>query len=206
MGKRAICESKATPNSFASSSLVSRLAADLEPRRCGHSFSFARRRFLLSQELYRRPNTLTPYGPICQETIANRKDGPIDIYFASPFALLYTACEKHKKFAIMLESMLRSSPDGLDIAYYLDKARPGNPLMPADGRLAQCLYWTLLQFPNWWLSRCNGWIPFAYILVTDQKQANLTDSMLVRWMVGVFDSDASDLAWTKGFLVPSTDG
>ena len=68
------------------------------------------------------------------------------------------------------------------------------------------MYFTFLELPPWFRSRRNGWIPFSYVLHRDQKQVSLTDSMLVKYMLCIFDSDDSNLAFGKGFGVHGGDG
>ena len=109
-------------------------------------------------------------------------------------------------FFYFLSQIVVAAPLGLDICYYLDKAKPGNQERPDHARSSQCIYWSCLQFPSWFRSRRNGWIPFAYVNVAEQLEADLTDSMLVRFLVRTFDSSVSELAFSKGFTLRSHDG
>ena len=109
-------------------------------------------------------------------------------------------------FFDFLSQIVVAAPLGLDICYYLDKAKPGNQERPDHARSSQCIYWSCLQFPSWFRSRRNGWIPFAYVNVAEQLEADLTDSMLVRFLVRTFDSSVSELAFSKGFTLRSHDG
>ena len=63
-----------------------------------------------------------------------------------------------------------------------------------------------MQFPAWFRSRRNGWLPFGYILVFDQKQAKVTDSQLICYMHSVFDSSASRDNFSKGCAVQDSTG
>ena len=189
----------------ASASTIARLTSDLRPD-LGRGHSFRNRRRKIHQAISDLAKTQTPYGNVAQDLIIDGIDGPMPIYFASPFAFLYVACDKSPRFANMLATMLRDSGGNLDIVYYLDKARPGNPLMPCAGRLTQCMYWSIVQFPHWWRSRENGWMPLSYIFVKDQESANVPDSMLVRDVVRLLNNERSCFSLTSGFAVPSGDG
>ena len=171
----------------------------------GRSLSW--RRKLAMQELYRLPNTETPYGTICHTSSVQGNNGDLEIYHVNPFALFHYATETYSEFFHLLTKVMGSSPHGLiDFVYFLHKAKPGSERRPDDARAAQCMYWTVLQFPAWFKSRRNGWIPFAYVTVTGQKQVNLKDTVLVRWLIRTFDSNEAQLAFTKGFGVPGPGG
>ena len=151
-------------------------------------------------ELYRDAKTETPYGKVCQDLLADGKVGQVCIYTCNPFALLYHACSKSEMFFQFLKGIVNNTADGyLDIAVYLDKATPGNNRRPDDGRSMQCLYWTVVEFPGWFISRRNGWIPFGYVLVKDQKEMQLTDTMLVRFLMRRFGVSSDQLSFQGGF-------
>ena len=113
---------------------------------------------------------------------------------------------KDTSFGRIFQQILIGNPNGLSVVFYLDLAMPGNNRRPDDGRASQCMYFTFLELPSWFISRRNGWIPFSYVRHRDQKQASLTDSMLVKYMLCIFDSDDSDSAFGKGFAVHGGDG
>ena len=94
----------------------------------------------------------------------------------------------------------------VDICYYLDKAKPGHNTRPDVARTAQCIYWSIMEFPHWFRSRRNGWIPFAYVESRGQDDNDLTDGMLVKFVVQAFDSPDSDIAISKGFSVRGSNG
>ena len=164
-------------------------------------------RKLAAQELYRVANTETPYGKVCQITTVAAKCGDLDIYHVSPFALLSHAVGVSELFANFIRSLINATPDGaLDLVFYLDKAVPGNIKRPDLARSTQCVYWSCAQFPAWFRSRRCGWIPFAYVLAKDQKAVSLTDSMLVRFIVRVFNGEGNVLTMREGFAVHCHDG
>ena len=131
----------------------------------------------------------------------------VEIYHVNPFAFLSHAIQTSPLFENFLRSLVGAAPGGtLDFIFYLDKAKPGNQQRPDDGRTAQCLYWSILQFPMWFRSRRCGWIPFGYVLAKSQKEAALTDSMLVKYMHKVFDDSASTPNFGDGCAFESATG
>jgi hypothetical protein len=190
-----------------STSAVSSIVAALNDLTPAPSTSLSWQRKLGHDELYSIANKLTPYGTVCQETAVQGKTGPLLIYHVNPFALWQLASDSSQCFLAFLAGMMSSTANGsLDIVIYLDKATPGNQKRPDVARSTQCLYWTCLQFPPWFRSRRNGWIPFAYIYAGDQQEVDFTDSMLVRFMVRTFDSSSAELAFSKGFNLQGQDG
>ena len=152
-----------------------------------HSVSWQRK--LAEEELYKLPNTFTPYGNICCGDVVHGKVDDLEVYHVNPFALFYYACEVYEGFRNFLAALVAAFGP-LNLVYYLDKATPGNEKRPDNGCAAQCIYFTILQVPAWFRSRRNGWIPFAYVFVHDQKSAAVTDSMLVRYLIRCFEETA----------------
>lgn len=172
---------------------------------CGMSLAFHKK--LAHAELYRIAETLTAYGTVCVHSEVQGKSGPLEVFHTNPFALLALATDKSMMFRKFMASIVAQALDRiLTVCFYLDKATPGMHNRHNNGRAAQCIYFTFLEFPHWFLSRRNGWIPFAYLLVDDQQAADLTDSMLVRFLVRIFDSAASEHAFGDGFAVKGPDG
>ena len=164
-------------------------------------YSLSWQKKLAAAEVYKVANAITAYGEVCCTSKVQGKSGELEIYHVNPFALLEHAASI-SLFSEFLAKLVASDPDHmLDIVYYLDKATPGNDKRPDHGRSCQCVYFTFLQFPAWFRSRRNGWIPFTYILVEDQKEATLTDPMLVRFLVRTFDCPDAELAFSKGICV-----
>ena len=168
---------------------------------------FQRQRVLAQRELYSTADTQTPYGLICHESTVQGRAGEMSIYHVNPFALLQHTCDLSIRFREFFANVVASAPNGeINIVFYLDNATPGNEKRPDHGRSAQCIYFTVLQFPAWFRSRRNGWIPFAYVFARDQLEVDLTHTMLVRWMVRIFDDPNSELSFSKGFGVRGAAG
>lgn len=138
-------------------------------------------RKLAHKSLYELPATQTPFGPIALTTKVMGMKGALDIYHVNPAAFLYHALVLSRSLCVFLDACQSSNPEGvLTIALYLDEATPGNQNRPDRGRSSQCCYWTILEFPPWFISRSCGWLPFAFVLCAEMIAARLTDSM--HWM------------------------
>ena len=163
-----------------------------------YSLSWSKR--LATAELYAECETETPYGKVCKTSCIEG----LEIYHVNPFALLYHAASSHGLFGDFLRDVATKS-GVINLCYYLDKANPSEKR--ADmGRSAQCLYWSCLEFPSWFRSRRNGWVPFAYVSASDLHDKSILDSALVRFMVDTFDNDENQLAFSKGFVVRDSGG
>ena len=128
-------------------------------------------RKLANTELYNDAMTHTPYGTVCEESVVNGSNHPLTVWHLNPFAFLFLACKLSQMFASFLYACTVKAGGILRFALYLDKAVPGNDKRPDGGRGTQCVYWTCLEFPAWFRSRRCGWLPFAYILQKDLKNA-----------------------------------
>ena len=193
-------ETAAIVNSVVS---VSTLVSELRELTPTVQYSTSWRRKLANEELYKTANSYTPYGTVCQEAEALGKDGALKIFYASPFALLSHAAESSDVF-LFLRFLKKKRL--IDVCYDLDTAKPGHYARTDTARSTQCVYWTILQFPSWFRSRRNGWIPFAYVTVKSLDGAVMTDGMLVRYVVNTFDSSMAEVSFSKGFGVRGADG
>eukprot|EP00959_Pyramimonas_sp_CCMP1952_P252124 5268019-Pyramimonas_sp.AAC.1 len=188
-------ETSAIVNSVVS---VSTLVSELRELTPAVQYSTSWRRKLAKEELYKTANCYTPYGTVCQEAEALGKDGALKIYYASLFALLSHAAESSDLFFRFFKRLFRMPPmAGIDVCYYLDKAKPGHYARTDTARSTQCLHWTIIQFPSWFRSRRNGWIPIAYVTVKSLDNAAMTDGMLVIFIVNTFDSSMAELSFSR---------
>ena len=137
-----------------------------------------------SNLLYELPKTTTPFGPVCLDTAVQGTKGSVVVNHVNPAAMLYHAMMVSTGLRNFLSCCKSTCQDGiLTVVIYLDEATPGNDKRPDRGRASQCLYWTILQFPPWFISRACGWLPFAYVHMCDLNAAGITDSVLVKFMV-----------------------
>ena len=170
------------------------------------STSLSWQRKLAHDELYAVAKTSTPYGLICQESTIVGLSCELLIYHVCPFAFLQHACDKSGLFYNFLAYVVSQAQNGLvDVIVYLDNAKP-NEKRADNGRACQCIYWSLLQFPDWFRSRRCGWLPFAYILCDDQKGAGISDGMLLTFFVKCVDSSEADVSFGNGFGVGNSSG
>ena len=157
-------------------------------------------RRLATKELYKTVETPTPYGKVCNTSTLQGKNGPLDVKHLNMFAFFYHACSISDAFATFLYQIIGGGE--LRLVLYLDKAVPGQANRHDDGRSQQCIYFSALEFPYWWRSRRNGWIPMTYINCHDQKEAKVSDAMLVRFIVRTFCSRVDSPSLINGIKVP----
>ena len=144
------------------------------------------------KKLYELPNTETPFGAICRTTTVQGKKGSIDVYHVNPAAFLYHALLVSTAFRELLMNCHTNGNGNYTIVLYLDEATPGNQQRPDKGRTTQCIFYSILEFPKWFISRACGWLPFGYVYATELKEADLNDSMLVRFIVKEFCKEGFD--------------
>ena len=53
-------------------------------------------------------------------------------------------------------------------------------------------YWSILKLPSWFRSRRNGLWPLGYVYAQSQKDAGVSDSVLVNFMPQVLDDATPD--------------
>ena len=144
------------------------------------------------KKLYKLPQTETPFGSICTTTTVQGKKGSVDVYHVNPAAFLYHALLVSTAFREFLMNCPKNRNGNYTIVLYLDEATPGNQQRPDKGRTCQCIFYSILEFPKWFMSRACGWLPFGYVYATELKEAALNDSMLVRFIVKEFCKDGFD--------------
>ena len=158
----------ASVNAVASVNSVANALSELLPG----STSATWRRKLAHDELYKSARAETPFGTVCQRSVVQGKRAELEIFHVNPFALLYKGAKESEHFREFMCHLMSLNPNGLSLIYYLDKATPGNQKRPDMGRSSQCIYWSsssqciywsILEFPVWFRSRRNGWVPFAFV-------------------------------------------
>ena len=139
-----------------------------------------------NKELHKYKREDTPYGTIIESSTITGRQGGLEVDAVNPFALLWHAHSISVFFSEFMKSVV-GQRSRLRIGFYLDEMTPGNVHRPDHGRCSQCLYWTIIDWPPWFVKRACGWVPFCYCLVQDMKDNGVTDSMLTRYMVRRFD-------------------
>jgi hypothetical protein len=159
------------------------------------------------EELHKFDVLQTPYGTIIEPSELVGTKGTLKIKNLNVFAFIYYVCSISNHFATFLQQLHTKRPDGyLTIAFYLDEARPGNLHRPEHARLSHCIYWSILEVPNWFRSRRAGWLPFAYVLCKEMAQAGVDDSMLFRFVIRRFDCNTTGPNVSSGFRVEQNGG
>ena len=110
-----------------------------------------RRRRRLGADLAAVAKTETPYGAVGTEI----RIGNIVVPIISPFALLWILCKQTPHYFACLRHCVAAGP--ARVVLYLDEAVPGNQLRPDKARSFYAIYWTLADYPDWFLSRHGGW-------------------------------------------------
>jgi hypothetical protein len=107
-------------------------------------------------------NAMTPYGKVVQTlSLPFEKMPTWDI--AHPKALMYHLSRISKEFSELMRSVLRPGEPCL-IILYMDEVVPGNVFLHHKGRKFWAIYWALLDWPEWILSRAECWPCFGIIL------------------------------------------
>ena len=166
----------------------------------------------------------TPYGTLIkeldkeyEETGARKR-----VTYLCPRALLYLACLFAPAFAQMFgqtvglqvhgeawpsRDAFANAPVGR-VVLYADEVRPGNALRPDEGRLYLGVYWSVMEFPEWFRASPKGWLPLCDLRSTALQQLEAGLSELMVSLLGVFFSAAEggeNLA-REGVLVPHAHG
>ena len=152
--------------------------------------------------------TETPYGTVCEEIALPLKEGgEIKLYCNNPFALLYAACARSKKFGTFLEKHL-SVKDGklAEIVFYADETTPGNQLRPDKGRSYEAIFFTFKNLPSWFVTRKHGFFKFAFVLSEDVSRIEGGLPRITRAMLYKFFDPESFHFTTTGVAFPTGEG
>ena len=115
-------------------------------------------------------NHETPYGKLVSHIdLLLDNDEPYKLPYINPFALLYVLSNVCVGVGDMVHNALRGGFAKLIL--YFDEIKPGNILRPDQGRSLQCVYWTVLGFPDWFRIRDAGWFPIT--VMTSKRQSKL---------------------------------
>ena len=99
----------------------------------------------------------TPYGTVGKKMTIGEGDAALEVDYICPFALLNRLSIMSDTFGPFLRECLQGRRG--TIGFYMDEVVPRNQLRPEKARTYQAIYWSLLQFPNWFRTRENaiGW-------------------------------------------------
>ena len=148
-------------------------------------------------------NTMTPYGPIVQ-TIELGLEGLRHWEYQNPFAWLYQMCKVSPGFAsIMAEISASGNP--VRIIIFADGLVPGNPFRPEKSRSLMCIYWAIVDWPQWLLQRSFAWPLFGIIRETFFEQMEAGLSQLIRSVLRIFFAEVGH-SFSRGVIVPGPAG
>ena len=104
--------------------------------------------------------TQSPYGPLIRR-LADVGDSIVEV--ANPHAYLYHLAKISDELSDLLFDASAGGTKEVRIVLYMDSVCPGNPLRPDRSRTTECLYWTIVDFPDYVLSSSVGWFVFSTI-------------------------------------------
>ena len=143
---------------------------------------------LISKQLHAVDSIRTPYGTLIEDMeIPCEGQPPLRLEYINPFALLYYCSTLSKEF---YDFMCQTIPEGGgEISVYADEVSPSDGLKFEQNRQYNCIYWTFLSFPPWFLSRMEiGWLPFAYLPCNVVKEGATNWAKVMRRIMNVFFS------------------
>jgi hypothetical protein len=110
------------------------------------------------KELHKWDTAETPYGPLYTSITCNG----IKVDCLNPFAFLWQAAQLDERLGAIFEQHL--SGKVCRLALYCDGVKPGNVLRPDMGRSFEAVYWTFMELPDYFRSRCAfGWLPLCFV-------------------------------------------
>ena len=143
-------------------------------------------------------------GPIMRSMtikLTGSENPEIDWCFLHPCALLHGLC----KACPGLGDLLRNVGEQR-VAVYMDEIKPGNVLRPDPGQSVAMWYWTLMDFPAWYLSRNEGWFYFAAFPSKLIDKVDGGYSFLFAKMMEIFFQVEEPFNFHSGFPCMSTAG
>lgn len=161
-------------------------------------------------------NMDTPYGPLVKtmrvpiETVPGAEPQEpgaapreLPLKYVCPFALLWVTSQDNPKFVAFLKQHVAMNMDDFKASKYWDRAqpeaqppariviyedevRPGNVHRPDKGRAYLAIYWSFLDYPDWFLHSVRGWFAFAFVSENQIAQIAGKDSQLTRHVLKAF--------------------
>ena len=107
---------------------------------------------------------MTPYGKL----ITVREVHGVQIRMVNPRGLLWALSQVNQAFGDMLLSL----PQPLTVLIYQDGVSTGNPLNVSNTlRKLECVNFTMLHSPNWFMSRDGAWLPLITFLWSEEARS-----------------------------------
>ena len=82
--------------------------------------------------------------------------------YCSPAAYLHYISTLNPTFGDLMRASLRPGQPAT-VVLYVDEICPGNPFRPDKARKLQAVYWCMLEWPQWLLSRSAMWPVFGLL-------------------------------------------
>ena len=102
----------------------------------------------------------SPYGPLLRHVSVV---GGSTFEVANPQAYLYHMAKISEEMGNLLVDASENGDRVVRIVLYMDSISPGNPLRPEKSRTTECLYWTIVDFPDHVIASSIGWFVFSTI-------------------------------------------
>ena len=107
----------------------------------------------------------TPHGPLFRRIHIGAPRLPT-IEVVNPMAHLHHLAQVCDGFAKLLLDASDGGNREMRIVMYMDTISPGNPLRPDKSRTTECLYWSIIDFPDHVLKRQLGWLVYSTVRTT----------------------------------------
>ena len=112
----------------------------------------------LAQPLTDLREAQSPYGPLIRPL---PDFGSSTVEVVNPHAYLYHLAKVSDELGDLLLDASVGGTKEVRIVLYMDSICPGNPLRPDKSRTTECLYWTIVDFPDHVLTSSVGWFVFS---------------------------------------------
>ena len=151
----------------------------------GENLDVATMKRSLTQVARIHANTQTPcYGPLVQHIDLGIPDMPVWEYM-NPFAWLHYLSSVSTPFALLMRSLC---VDGrpLRIVLYADGLVPMNPFRPEASRTLMCIYWCIVDWPQWLIQRSFAWPVFSILRESIISKIEGGMSRIMRIVIRIF--------------------
>ena len=116
----------------------------------------------LSTAQHQHAYARTPYGTVVQHMVLPYTGVLVSWEYAHPWALLNHLSSISTHFQDLMVMVMRRFSQ-LHVVIYIDEVVPGNVFRHDKGRTFQAIYWCILEWPEWVLSRVDSWPTFGIL-------------------------------------------
>jgi len=150
-------------------------------------------------------NEQTPYGPLVQHMDLGIKEKELKNWeYINPFAWLYLMAWKSLEFSTIMQSIcVEGRP--LRIIIFADGMIPGNPFRPEKSRTLMCIYWCIVDWPGWLLTRSFAWPVFSILRAAIIEQIPGGLGYIMRRVLRIFFGDVG-FSFRKGVTIKTPQG